>query len=256
MLLLCKQITREALTLLRLCPFVIDRIPPWIMGNSRPLPLTCLISKNTLQNLRFVEIKLSLGDGDGFFSGRVWFRVLEDVLRAWSGENSLIRLKIMIKVSNIDTDRIWVFELKNYAAIVNMIDDFAFKHGSKPDLVQYEHWVLDCDYAYKCGFRNVLEEDKAAGKLTHEVDFLEPMGGMRHGRLSNGVSSSISLVLHTAYRRASRNTARRMTRSAYTKEKQAKTANRSNHQQANSAHVEEGTGTTSHPVERGHQLRP
>ncbi|KAI0431003.1 hypothetical protein F5Y09DRAFT_355341 [Xylaria sp. FL1042] len=155
-LLLCKQITRESLSVLRLRPFVIDRIPPWIMGNAKPLPLTYLISKTTLQNVRFVEIKLSLGDGQRYFSGRVWFQVLEDVLRAWSGKNSLIRLKVMIKVSNIGMDRLWDYELRNYSEIVKMIDYFAFKHGSKPDLVQYEHWVIDCNYAYKCGFRNPL----------------------------------------------------------------------------------------------------
>ncbi|KAI1738763.1 hypothetical protein F4680DRAFT_459573 [Xylaria scruposa] len=155
-LLLCKQITREALAILRLRPLVIDRIPPWIMGNSKPLPLTCLISKSTLQNVRFVEIKLSLGDCENYSSGRVWFQVLEDVLKAWSGKNSLLRLKVMIKVSNIDIDGLWDFELGYYAEIVKMIDYFAFKHGSRPDLVQYEHWVLDCDYAYRCGFRNPL----------------------------------------------------------------------------------------------------
>ncbi|KAH8163828.1 hypothetical protein CIB48_g4401 [Xylaria polymorpha] len=155
-LLLCKQITREALAVLRLRPFVIDRIPPWIMGNAKPLPLTSLISKITLQNIRFVEIKLSLGDCENYSSGRVWFQVLEDVLRAWSAKNSLLRLKVMIKVSNIDIDGLWDFELRNYAEIMKMIDYFTFKHGSRPDLVQYEHWVLDCDYAYRCGFRNPL----------------------------------------------------------------------------------------------------
>ncbi|KAI0186201.1 hypothetical protein EV127DRAFT_439598 [Xylaria flabelliformis] len=155
-LLLCKQITREALAVLRLRPFVIDRIPPWIMGNAKPLPLTYLIGKSTLQNVRFVEIKLSLGDCENYSSGRVWFQVLEDILKAWSGKNSLLRLKVMIKVSNIDIDGLWDFELRYYAEIVKMIDYFTFKHGSRPDLVQYEHWVLDCDYAYRCGFRNPL----------------------------------------------------------------------------------------------------
>jgi hypothetical protein len=63
-LLLCKDITREALAVLRLRPFIIDRVPPWIMGHSSPLPLTTLISRETLQSLRFVEIKLSLGDSE------------------------------------------------------------------------------------------------------------------------------------------------------------------------------------------------
>ncbi|KAI0421037.1 hypothetical protein F5X98DRAFT_371054 [Xylaria grammica] len=155
-LLLCKQITRESLSLLRLRPFVIDRIPPWIMGNPKPLPLTHLISKTTLQNIRFVEIKLSIGDAERHFSGRVWYEVLDDVLRAWSEKNSLVRLRIMIKVNNIDVDLLWDFELRNYANIMKMIDYFAFKHGSRPNLVQYEHWVIDGNYAYKCGFEYPL----------------------------------------------------------------------------------------------------
>ncbi|TGJ83062.1 hypothetical protein E0Z10_g5721 [Xylaria hypoxylon] len=129
-LLLCKQITRESLSVLRLRPFVIDRIPPWIMGNPKPLPLTYLISKSTLQNIRFIEIKLSLGDGERYFSGRVWFQVLEDVLRAWSGNNSLVRLKVMIKVSNIDIDRLWDYELRNYAEIVKMVNLFPLSPSS------------------------------------------------------------------------------------------------------------------------------
>ncbi|KAI0525756.1 hypothetical protein F5B22DRAFT_252098 [Xylaria bambusicola] len=155
-LLLCKQITRETLSVLRLRPFVIDRIPPWIMGSPRPLPLTYLISRATLQNVRFMEIRLSLGEGERYSSGRVWFQVLENVLRAMCGRNSLIRMNVMMKVSNIDNETLWDFELRNYIEIVNMIDKFAFHYGSKPDLVQYEHWVIDRNYAYKCGFRNPL----------------------------------------------------------------------------------------------------
>ncbi|KAJ3559392.1 hypothetical protein NPX13_g9537 [Xylaria arbuscula] len=120
-LLLCKQVTRESLSLLRLRPFVIDRIPPWVMGHPRPLPLTYLISKHTLQNLRFVEIKLSFGDTERYSSGRVWFWVLEDILRAWSGKNSLIRLRIMVKVNNIDVDAVWDIELRNYKELMKMV---------------------------------------------------------------------------------------------------------------------------------------
>ncbi|KAI8633423.1 hypothetical protein F5Y19DRAFT_300307 [Xylariaceae sp. FL1651] len=155
-LLLCKQITWEALTVFRLRPFVIDRIPPWIMGNPAPLLLTDLISKGTLQNLRFAEIRLSLGDSVEIESGTVWLWVLENVLKAWSEKNSLIRLKVMIKVHNINRSRIWDYELPNYEEIIKTVNYFAFKYGTKPDMVEYEHWVLDYNYAYKCGYRNPL----------------------------------------------------------------------------------------------------
>jgi hypothetical protein len=106
------------LTVLQLRPFVIDRIPPWIMGNRRPLPLTYLISKATLQKVRLVEIKLSLGDCEKYASGKIWYLILQDLLRVWAEMNLLIRLKIMIKVNNIDVERLWDRELAGYAAIV------------------------------------------------------------------------------------------------------------------------------------------
>jgi len=117
-LLLCKDITREALAVLWLRPFVIDRVPPWIMGHDSPLPLTTLISRETLQSLRFVEIKLSLGDSESVSSGEIWLQVLGCVLKAWSASNSLVRLKVVFKVSNLDVTRLWEYEYDIYDDIV------------------------------------------------------------------------------------------------------------------------------------------
>ncbi|KAI2637207.1 hypothetical protein GGS26DRAFT_475796 [Hypomontagnella submonticulosa] len=156
-LLLCKQITREALSLLHIQPFVIDRIPPWIMGNVGPLPLVDLISKTTLQNLRLVQVKIPLGENTDFRSGRVWLELLDDVLNAWSERNSLIRLHVMFKLSNVTRPNLWHWELQEYENIVDKLTYFAFKHGMKPGLIRWEHWVLDSSYAYKVGgLRNPL----------------------------------------------------------------------------------------------------
>ncbi|KAI1098833.1 hypothetical protein F4804DRAFT_112251 [Jackrogersella minutella] len=153
-LLLCKQITREALCHLHLQPFIIDRIPPWVMGNPTPLPLVNFISKRTLQNLRFVQIKIPLGENIDFRSGKVWLGLLNDVLDVWSERNSLVRLQIMFKLSNITRPNIWFYELEDYEKIIEKLSYFEFKHGLKPGLIRWEHWVIDFGYAYRVGFRN------------------------------------------------------------------------------------------------------
>ncbi|KAL7627683.1 hypothetical protein AAE478_001877 [Parahypoxylon ruwenzoriense] len=155
-LLLCKHITREALSILHLQAFVVDRIPPWIMGNAAPLSLTDFISRPTLQNLRFVEIKISLGENTEFRSGKVWLKLLSEVLDTWSEHNSLVQLKVMFKLSNVTRPNIWFYELEDYEQLVEKFSYFEFKHGLKPGLIRWEHWVLDFDCAYRVGFRNPL----------------------------------------------------------------------------------------------------
>ncbi|KAI1377650.1 hypothetical protein F4677DRAFT_444238 [Hypoxylon crocopeplum] len=155
-LLLCKQITREALAVLYLQPFIFDRLPPWLMGNSSPLSLVNFISRSTLQTLRFVQIKISLGDNTAFRSGSVWLRLLSDVLKVWSERNSLVRLQIMFKLSNVTKPNVWYYELEDYEKLVDAFSHFEFYHGLKSDLIRWEHWVLDFDYAFRVGTRNPL----------------------------------------------------------------------------------------------------
>ncbi|KAI1386502.1 uncharacterized protein F4822DRAFT_431375 [Hypoxylon trugodes] len=155
-LLLCKQITREALSFLHLQTLVIDRIPPWVMGHEAPLSLLDFISKRTMQNVRFAQIKIPLGENDVYRSGKVWQRMLDDVLNAWSERNSLVRLQIMFKISNVTKPNLWLHELDDYEEIVKKFSYFEFKHGLKPGLIRWEHWVLDFEYAYRVGFRNPL----------------------------------------------------------------------------------------------------
>ncbi|KAI1505368.1 hypothetical protein F5X99DRAFT_278833 [Biscogniauxia marginata] len=153
-LLLCKQITLEAMSVLRLRTLVIDRIPPWIMGNPAPLALTDFISRATLQSIPFVEIKLALGVGR-YRCGDVWLQLIKEMLDAWSERNSLVQLRIMFKLADVEFRGIWC-ELEEYDTIKNTIEDFAWRHGAKPNIVTYEHWVLDSQYAYKTGYRNPL----------------------------------------------------------------------------------------------------
>ncbi|KAI1763633.1 hypothetical protein GGR53DRAFT_360652 [Hypoxylon sp. FL1150] len=155
-LLLCKQITREALSLLCNQVFVIDRIPPWLMGNAAPLPLTHFVGRRTLQNLLFVEIKISLGDSANIGSGGVWIGLLNDLLDAWSERNRLVRLHIVFKLSNVMRPNMWFYELEDFEKLVDKLNHFEFKHASKPNLIKWEHWVIDFEYAYKVGYRNPI----------------------------------------------------------------------------------------------------
>lgn len=91
-----------------------------------------------------------------FQSGRVWRRLLRDVLDAWSERNSLVRLDIMFKLSNVTNLYTWDYELLDYEELVRELNYFAFKYGSRPDLIRWEHWVLDFEYAYRIGTRNPL----------------------------------------------------------------------------------------------------
>lgn len=119
--LLCKQITKEALTFLRLRPFVFDRLPPWIMGCDTPLHLHQFISKPTLQNIRFFVMKISLGDCESFSSASVWHNALEEVLAIWAEKNSLVRLKIIFKVNNLKVERLWDSEMREYEYILYQV---------------------------------------------------------------------------------------------------------------------------------------
>lgn len=172
-LLLCKQVTREALTILRSQPFVIDKIPPWIPGCRQPLPITEFISAPTLRNILYFEFKVTFGDGTGG-SGYIWRRVLRYVLDAWSQGNSVTHLRVMFKLANIEVEPMWYWELKDYEELVDNVSSFApyeityaeantvwyqinnfeFRHAAKPGTVQYEHWIIDCFYAYRTGFRS------------------------------------------------------------------------------------------------------
>lgn len=129
-LLLCKQITREALTILRSQPFVIDNIPPWICGHRRPLPITDFISVPTLQNIRFFEFKVTLGEGT-FGSGQIWRRVLRYVFKAWSEANSVAHLRVMFKLSNLEAMSLWDSELEDYEKLVDKVRLHGFSFGTE-----------------------------------------------------------------------------------------------------------------------------
>ncbi|ORY65053.1 uncharacterized protein BCR38DRAFT_431734 [Pseudomassariella vexata] len=154
-LLLCKRITREALGVLRSRYFILDRIPPWVMGNASPLPLIHFVSKTTLQNIKYFEFRVALGEGrEG--SGFIWIKVLRELLKVLSERNAVVEMKVMFTLKHIECWGLWLYELPGYERLTGMLNQWEFKHGHRPGTVQLEHWVIDYIYAYRTGFRNPL----------------------------------------------------------------------------------------------------
>ena len=138
-LLLCKEVTREALTVLRTRPFVIDRIPPWLYGHRQPLPITWFISRETLQNIRLFEFKVTLGEGS-CGSTNIWHRVLRYVFELWAERNSVARLRVMFKLCNLDFDDMWrCWELEEYEKLVDRV------RPSRPRDIERARDPLSCN---------------------------------------------------------------------------------------------------------------
>lgn len=125
--LLCKLISREALDVLRTRPLVIDKIPPWVFGHNLPLPLNYFISTRTLQKVRYIDLRVALGEGS-HGSGHVWIEILADLLRALAPHNSVIQLRVMTKLSHVDHLVVWNRELQLYETMVQMVSCQSLAH--------------------------------------------------------------------------------------------------------------------------------
>ncbi|KAK6819725.1 hypothetical protein PG987_016208 [Apiospora arundinis] len=149
------EITREALSVLRSRVLVFDRIPPWIMGHSSPLGICNFINKDALQRVRYLELRVAFGEG-GCGSGDIWANVVSDLLRALAPRNSIIELKVLVKLHRVDLLHVWTRELVFYELLLQQLRDWEHKYGNRPCTVHFEHWVIDDPYAYRTGFRNPL----------------------------------------------------------------------------------------------------
>ncbi|KAH6659610.1 hypothetical protein BKA67DRAFT_20272 [Truncatella angustata] len=144
--LLCKRITREALSVLRTRTFVLDNIPPWLMGHSVPLPVTSFISVPTLESIRYMEIRIALGEGSG--SGRTWKRVIDQLLEVLT-KHSLIKLKVMFKLKDIRHMPQWFGELQAYQRLIDRFLRWELLTAKRGGLLEFEYWLIDGFYAYK-----------------------------------------------------------------------------------------------------------
>lgn len=98
LLLLCRQITHEALPVLHATPFVLDALPPFVLDRPRPLSLLEFISPRTLQAMRGeIELRLPLGRGK-LGSGWAWGPVVEEVLGVLRGGNRCRGVRLVVTV--------------------------------------------------------------------------------------------------------------------------------------------------------------
>lgn len=98
LLLLCRQITHEALPVLHSTPFVLDALPPFVLDRPRPLSLLDFLPPRTLQAMRGeIELRLPLGRGK-LGSGWAWGPVVEEVLGVLRGGNRFGAVRLVVTV--------------------------------------------------------------------------------------------------------------------------------------------------------------
>jgi hypothetical protein len=86
LLLLNRQITSEALEVLYRKPLILDTTPPYTPQFGQPMGIPEIVSETTLQNLRFVVLRMDL---DQRQSARYWFKIIEMLLDIWYVKNNL-----------------------------------------------------------------------------------------------------------------------------------------------------------------------
>jgi len=105
-MLLCKQITRECRLILESRFLLIDRIPPFPQGANTPLPLAAFITQQTLQYLKQLEVRFTMGQGN-LGSGWFWFTFLEGIFDILAEKNSLVELHIILCMTSLGNPGAW-----------------------------------------------------------------------------------------------------------------------------------------------------
>jgi hypothetical protein len=101
LLLLNRQITSEALEVLYRKPLILDTTPPYIPQLGQPMGIPEIISETTLQNLRFVVLRMDL---DQRQSARYWFKIIEMLLDIWFVKNNLEEVQARIQCPRLQGD--------------------------------------------------------------------------------------------------------------------------------------------------------
>lgn len=116
-LILCKQVTREVLPILHERVFVVDRVPPWVMGHEFPLLFTDFISSRTLQSIRHIDLRITLGEGH-LGCGKVWLKLVGDLLRSLK-DHSLVQFNVTFRMKRVDAYDVWYWDLLSYQDIMS-----------------------------------------------------------------------------------------------------------------------------------------
>lgn len=109
-LLLNRQITWEALPILRAKPFVLHDSPPTTPCTGRAMDITEFIGEETLQRVRRVVLKMDL------IGSEPWLRTIDTLLDVWCAQNSLEEILVDIVAAFMERRRMIGEELARQRA--------------------------------------------------------------------------------------------------------------------------------------------
>ncbi|KAG9231941.1 hypothetical protein BJ875DRAFT_443627 [Amylocarpus encephaloides] len=112
LLLLNRQISFEALTVIYRRTFALSAPPPLVSMRSEHLGVTAFISPVTLQRLRYVMLDMNLNFKPGMWhsNAKRWLNTMEKLLCIWTESNVLERLRVKTKYVVADRSLGWTFE--------------------------------------------------------------------------------------------------------------------------------------------------
>ncbi|KAK0627668.1 hypothetical protein B0T14DRAFT_141174 [Immersiella caudata] len=149
-LLLCRRITAECLPILQSNTFMIDRLPPWLPGEPRPMLLSQFVGKRTIQSLRHIEFRLPAGQGR-YGSGWVWAWITLDILNILQERNSFDTIKIVISMFNDRSRSVWPLESEDLGKIIDACTTLVAKNPRfwAPGKIEYQYWVVKGTFAHR-----------------------------------------------------------------------------------------------------------
>ncbi|ROW05244.1 hypothetical protein VSDG_00434 [Cytospora chrysosperma] len=145
-LLLCRRITVESLPILKSRWLVIDRLPPFVPGGL--MKITDFIGRRTLQSLNHIDLRIGLGEGP-LGSGWIWTRLLDEVLAVLKERNSLVKLRLLVRmcddqmVSRWEQEWRYSREIKKKMRMFEMANPNVFAPGE----IIVETWRIEGETA-------------------------------------------------------------------------------------------------------------
>lgn len=125
LLLVSRQISSEALSVLYMKPLVLEVPPPYNNAQARPMDIKDYISEATLHNVRFVNMQMDLNDVPQ--TVKQWRQTIESLLHTWKEENQLENVEVRSRYSAPSRSRGWTFkEAAHHASVMGLLSRVGF----------------------------------------------------------------------------------------------------------------------------------
>lgn len=115
-LLLNRQITSEALEILREKPLILTRPPPYVLQLAKPMDITEFIPEATLQKLRKVVLEMNFDTGDAQY----WLKMVELLLDVWCEETELESMVVRARYVPPSTPRTFLY-ISNHRHVMGLL---------------------------------------------------------------------------------------------------------------------------------------